>query len=106
MENIYGIFEAEDSDYDQVVTKLENLNKLGADQTVIGNIRLKVENIGHDTKTMIERGQLVSLDVIRTEFPDYASNISEGILKSVHEFDGRTYSDEGVGRPSQTYSIS
>lgn len=46
---------------------------------------------GVDAKVMIEQGKVVSLDEIRAEFPDYASNISEGVLNSVQEFDGNTY---------------
>lgn len=46
---------------------------------------------GIDAKVMIEQGKIVSLEEIREKFPDYASNISEGILNSVQEFDGNTY---------------
>lgn len=46
---------------------------------------------GVDAKVMIEQGKVVSIEDIRAEFPNYASNISEGVLKSVQEFDGNTY---------------
>lgn len=46
---------------------------------------------GIDVKSMIGQGRVVSLETIRAGFPDYASNISEGVLKSVQEFDGKTY---------------
>ena len=46
---------------------------------------------GVDAKVMIEQGKVVSIADIRAEFPDYASNVSEGVLKSVQEFDGNTY---------------
>lgn len=46
---------------------------------------------GIDAKVMIEQEKVVSVEEIRSEFPEYASNVSEGVLKSVQEFDGKTY---------------
>lgn len=46
---------------------------------------------GEDVRFIIEQGKFVPLEEIRTEFPNYASNISEGVLNSVQEFDGKTY---------------
>lgn len=46
---------------------------------------------GVDAKVIIEQGKVVPVSEIRAEFPDYATNVSEGVLKSVQEFDGNTY---------------
>lgn len=46
---------------------------------------------GIDAKVIIEQDKVVSIEEIRKEYPEYASNISEGVLKSVVEFDGNTY---------------
>ena len=46
---------------------------------------------GLEAKLMIEQEKVVPLDEIRSEFPDYGSNIFQDALKSVKEFDGNTY---------------
>lgn len=46
---------------------------------------------GVDAKLIIEQGKVVTIEEIRKEYPSYASNINEGVLKLVEEFDGNTY---------------
>ena len=46
---------------------------------------------GKNAESIIEQGKVVSIGEIRKEYPQYASNILESILKLVEEFDGNTY---------------
>lgn len=53
--------------------------------------------IGTDTKPIIEREKLVSIEEIRKEYPNYATNIAEDILELGRELNGNTYAVPVVG---------
>ena len=46
---------------------------------------------GADAVQLIETGKVVSIEEIREEYPDYASNITDAAMSFMKEFDGKHY---------------
>lgn len=52
---------------------------------------------GADVRGIINKGQVVSIETIRKEYPDYCTNISGKAFSYMKEFDGNTYAVPAQG---------
>jgi raffinose/stachyose/melibiose transport system substrate-binding protein len=105
----FGSVDSAGSAYYRLLTAFSSQNKniivkdrsVKADDTWKASIRSRFESsqepdvmhffTGADVFNMIKKDQLVSLDIIRKEYPDFCKNISDEAFESVREFDGNIY---------------